>query len=120
MKNININNINNINKNIDKYEFYSYVIYMYGYGFFYLFIFEQKFLKALFFNLFINFTLNYTIDHNIIKFITHKYWKNNYITIPINLFIFYLIDKIYNKEIPYSRNLRLIILGLFILSKFII
>jgi hypothetical protein len=40
--------------------------------------------------------------------------------IPMNVIIFYLIDKIYKKELSYSKNLRIIIVGLFILSKFII
>jgi hypothetical protein len=131
------------NNDFDKYEFYSFSIYLYGYGLFYLFIFEQKLLKAIFFNFFINFILNYTIRHNILKFISHKYWKinlnsiampqliscttqllthnyNNYITIPVNLIVFTLINKTYKKEISYSKNLRIIIVGLFILSKLIL
>jgi hypothetical protein len=131
------------NNDFDKYEFYSFSIYLYGYGLFYLFIFEQKLLKAIFFNFFINFILNYTIRHNILKFISHKYWKinlnsiampqliscttqllthnyNNYITIPVNLIVFTLINKTYKKEISYSKNLRIIIFGLFILSKLIL
>ena len=136
-------NYKNKDNNFDKYEFYSFSMYLYGYGLFYLFIFEQQLLKAIFFNFFINFILNYTINHNILLFITHKYWKsnlndiampqlisctsqlltynyNNYIMIPINVIIFYLIHKIYKKENIYSKNLRIIIVGLFILSKFII
>ena len=127
----------------DKYEFYSFTIYLYGYGLFYLFIFEQELLKAIFFNFFINYILHYFINHNILKFIGHKYWRTNLkdvaipqliscssqlvtynysnrIMIPVNIMIFYLIDKIYKKEISYSRNLRIIIVGLFILSKILI
>jgi hypothetical protein len=131
------------NNNFDKYEFYSFSIYLYGYGLFYLFIFEQKLLQAIFLNFFINFILNYTINHNILLFIIHKYWKlnlnniampqlisctsqlltykyNSYMMIPINTITFLLINKIYKKEISYSKNLRIIILGLFILSKLLL
>jgi flagellar biosynthesis GTPase FlhF len=134
----NIFNKTKIFHNIDKYEFYSYVFYMYGYGLFYLFIFEQPFLRGLFLNFIINIATNYFIDHNILKLITHKYWRNNlndiampqliscssqlltytynnYITIPVNLFIFYLIDKIYKREIVYSRNIRVVLLFIYLL-----
>ena len=43
------------------------------------------------------------------------YTYNNYITIPVNLFIFYLIDKIYKREIVYSRNIRVVLLFIYLL-----
>jgi hypothetical protein len=140
------NNKFSINKNdnidFDKYEFYSFTLYLYCYGIFYLFIFEQTLIQAIFMNFFINFLLTYTINHNIIHFVTHKYWKknlndiampqfiscisglvtynyNNYLSIPINIIIYNIIIKIYKKEIRYSKNLRIILLFLFIVSKII-
>jgi hypothetical protein len=136
-------NLNIQNQNIDKYEFYSFSIYMYGYGFFYLYLFEFTFLKIVFYNLLINVFLNYSINHNILKFITHKYWKNNlaniaipqliscsttlitynhnkYLIIPLNILIYYFINKTYKKEINYSKNLRLILLIILLSSKIII
>lgn len=128
---------------IDKYEFYSFSIYLYGYAFFYLFIFEQNLLKGLFINFFINIILTYSINHNIILFIIHKYWKNNlndialpqliscmsnvitkqynlYLMITLNTIVFYFIKRIYTKEIMYSKNLRIISFLFFVLMKFIL
>ncbi len=126
---------------IDIYEFYSYILYMYGYGIFYIIIFEQPLFKAILISIFFNFILNYTINHNTIKFIMHKYWKKNlnnivipqlltftsntliynnyskYITIPANIIIYNMISKYYINEISYSKNLRFILLFIFILYR---
>jgi len=127
---------------LDKYEFYSFTIYLYAYGLFYLFIFEQTLIRAIFFHFFINFILYYSINHHILKFFSHKYWKTNlkdivmpqlivcsstlitykyeyYISIPINVMINYMIYRIYKKELRYSKNLRYIILILLLFSRFI-
>lgn len=126
---------------IDIYEFYSFTSYLYLYGFFYLYIFEQTFIKALFISILSNIISTYFINYNIFKLLTHKYWRKNkndiaipqliscasvittynynyYINIPINLLIFFLIKKLYKKEMSYSKNLRLILMILFYVIKF--
>jgi hypothetical protein len=131
-----------INYDFDKYEFYSFSFYLYSYCFFYLFIFEQTLIRAIFMNFLINIILNYSINHNIIYFITHKYWKHNlsdiampqliscvstvvtynynkYLMILLNIIIYYFIKQVYKKEIKYSRNLRIILLFLFFILKII-
>jgi len=128
-------------KYVDIYEFYSFSIYLYLYGFFYLFIFEQTFIRAIFISILSNIISTYFFNHNVFKLLTHKYWRNNrddivmpqllsclstvstynynhYITIPSNLLIYFLIKKLYKKEISYSKNLRIILLLLFGLSKY--
>lgn len=128
-------------KYIDIYEFYSFSIYLYLYGFFYLFIFEQSFIRALFMSIMSNVISTYFVNHNIFKLLTHKYWRKNrddialpqlisclstvstcqynyYITIPSNLFIYFLIKKLYKKEISYSHNLRIILFLFFSIIKF--
>jgi hypothetical protein len=62
---------------IDKYELYSFSIYLYLYGFFYLFIFEQTLIKGLLINILSNFFTYYLINYNIISLIKHKYWREN-------------------------------------------
>jgi hypothetical protein len=128
-------------KYIDIYEFYSFSIYLYSYGFFYLFIFEQSFIRAIFIAILSNIISTYFINHNIFKLLTHKYWRKNkndiaipqlisclstvstynynyYITIPSNLLIYFLIKKFYKKELSYSKNLRIILFILFSLAKY--
>ncbi len=144
-----INNINNIlevpkieKEDIDKYEFYSFSIYIYSYGLFYLFIFEESFIRAIFLSILANIMSNYIFSHNIIKLLTHKYWRNNlndiampqlisistqlltknysnYIIVPSNLIIYFFIKKIYKDEINYSFNLRIILLFIFFLYRFL-
>lgn len=122
---------------LDKYELYSFSTYLYLYGFFYLFIFEQTFIRGLLINLFVNILMHYFFNQNIISFISHKYWKRNLndismpqlltcltnitlytsfsnsryavVILPSNILMEYFIRKIYKKEIIYSKNLRLII-----------
>lgn len=131
-----------LNNNFDKYEFYSYIVYLYGYSLFYLFIFEQNLVRAIYISLLANVMLKYTINHNTLYFISHKYWRNNlsdiampqlvscvssiitydynnYVSFPINFIIYYFIEKIYKKESRYSRNMRIILLFLFVVSKII-
>ena len=128
-------------KYIDIYEFYSFSIYLYSYGFFYLFIFEQTLIRAFFISILSNIISTYFFNHNIFKLLTHKYWRHNrddivmpqlisclstvstynynyYITIVSNLLMYFLIKKLYKKEISYSKNLRLILLILFGISKY--
>jgi hypothetical protein len=128
-------------KYIDIYEFYSFSIYLYSYGFFYLFIFEQSFIRAIFIAILSNIISTYFINHNIFKLLTHKYWRKNkndiaipqlisclstvstynynyYITIPSNLLMYFLINKFYKKELSYSKNLRIILFILFSLAKY--
>lgn len=127
---------------IDKYELYSFSIYLYLYGFFYLFIFEQTLIKGLIINILSNFFTYYLINYNIISLIKHKYWRENltdiampqlitcttniitystlniYFIIPIDIIVYLLIRKVYKNEISYSKNLRFIICILFFISKF--
>lgn len=130
-------------KNTDIYELYSFIIYLYGYGFFYTYIFSNPLIKGLFINISGNLLSNYTLNTNIFKFITHNYWKNNLnnivmpqllsstlniitsydiissnflITIPINIFLNHLISKMYINELDYSKNSRYLILFIFIVK----
>lgn len=126
---------------IDKYELYSFSIYLYLYGFFYLFIFEQTLIKGLLINILSNFFTYYLINYNIISLIKHKYWRENltdiampqlitcttniisystlniYFIIPIDIIVYLLIRKVYKNEISYSKNLRFIACILFFISK---
>jgi len=133
---------------IDKFELYSFAIYLYFYAYSYLYLFEQTLLNFILYSIFQNIILNYLINHNIIKFITHTYWRDNlneisvpqlltcisniylrnnfkliinnkYIILPINIFIDYVINKIYKNEIKESRNLRFIITIFFFFISFI-
>ena len=123
-----------INKNKDKYELYSFAIYLYLYGFIYEYIFEQYFLKGLFLNFLINISSYFIFNYTILSFIRHKYWQSNlkdiampqlinsasniilysnfdiiYITIPSNILLYLFIEYTYKNEIKYSKNLRFII-----------
>ena len=98
-------------------------------------------------NLSTNLLLNYFIDHNIIKFISHKYWRNNlnqlsmpqlitcsshiylnsslslfgnnlYVKSPIYFFIYFMISKMYKNEIKESIYLRFMIIMSFIFLDF--
>ena len=68
---------------IDKYELYSYIIYLYFYTFFYEYIFEQTFLKGCFINIFGNIIFYKLCNYNIFSLLVHKYWKNNLNTIAM-------------------------------------
>jgi len=133
---------------IDKFELYSFTIYLYFYAYLYSYIFEQTILNFILYSIFENIILHYLINHNIIKFITHTYWRNNlneisapqlltcisniylkkklqliinnnYIILPINIFINYIIKKIYKNEEKESTNLRFIITIFFFFINFI-
>ena len=125
----------------DVYELYSFIIYLYGYSFFYSYIFGLPLLKGAFLNISCNLLFNYTLNTNIFKFITHNYWikhlntiampqlistvlnmiiindgisTNHIITIPINIFLNHLISKMYNNELKSSKNIRYFIIFLFL------
>ena len=133
---------------VDKIELYSFTIYLYFYGYFYFYIFQQTLINFLLYNIFANIILYYIINHNIIKFITHNYWRNNLnkISMPqlltcisniylrnnfkliinnnftilfLNIFIDYIIKKIYKNEKRESTNLRFIITIFFFFIDFI-
>lgn len=122
------------NESIDKYELYSFGIYLYLYVFIYNYIFSQTFVRSILFNILINMGSYFIFDYSIISFIRHKYWHNNlksiampqlingasnmvlysnfnsiYITIPSNILIYFLIINMYKNEIKYSKNLRFVI-----------
>lgn len=126
-------------KNTDKYELYSFSIYLYLYGFFYLFIFEQTLIKGLLINILTNIFSFYMFKHNFIMFLRHKYWRENitdiampqlincatnitiYSTLKMSFYYniailsftdiltYLLIKSMYKNEINYSKNLRFII-----------
>jgi len=125
----------------DIYELYSFIIYLYGYGYFYSYIFCQPLVKGLFINISANLFSNYLLNTNIFKFITHNYWKNNLnsiampqllsfliniitsndiissniiIIMPINIFLNHLISKMYINEINYSKNIRYLLLLIYL------
>lgn len=130
-------------KNTDKYELYSFSIYLYLYGFFYLFIFEQTLIKGLLINILTNIFSFYIFKYNFISFLRHKYWRENltdiampqlincatnitiYSTLNISynynililsftdILTYLLIKNMYKNEINYSKNLRFIINILF-------
>jgi hypothetical protein len=133
---------------LDKYEMYSYTTYLYFYGFFYLYIFEQKILIAILSIIFSNIIFYYIFNYNFISLMCHSYWKNNLntiampqllscasniiiynntfiskytyvITIPINILLFNFISTLYKNEIIESRNLRFIITILFFFIRII-
>jgi hypothetical protein len=131
-------------KNTDKYELYSFSIYLYLYGFFYLFIFEQTFVKGLLINILVNIFSFFMFKYNFITFLKHKYWRENltdiampqlincatnitvYSTLHIRYYnilvlslcdvlTYFLIKNMYKNEISYSKNLRFIINIIFLL-----
>ena len=67
----------------DIYELYSFIIYLYGYEYFYSFIYSQPLIYGLFLNISFNLFINYIFKTNIIKFITHSYWKSKLNTIAM-------------------------------------
>jgi hypothetical protein len=69
--------MNNKNDIIDRYEIYSFSVYLYFYGFFFLYIFEQKLLIAILSTIFSNILFSYLFKYNFISLLCHKYWKNN-------------------------------------------
>ena len=89
----------------DKYELYSYTIYLYFYAFFYMYLFEYNFFKGLLINIVGNTLFYYVFGYNIISFMCHKYWKNNLNTISMpqllscasNIFVHNYINIFNNK-----------------------
>jgi hypothetical protein len=140
-----------VNKQLtDSFELYTFTTYLYFFAFFILYTSEQSFLKMILYNTFGNLFLQYTLNYNILKFISHSYWKyhltdiampqlitcgsnilinntlrlfkNNYdyiFIVPSNIFCFYIISKVYKKEIKNSKNLRFIISLLYFFIRFI-
>jgi hypothetical protein len=131
-------------KSIDKYELYSFTTYLYFYGIFYLYIFEQKLLIAILSTILSNILLLYIFQYNFISFLCHKYWKENLnniampqlltclsniiiynyklnyiLIILINIFLYYIIKNVYKKEVSESINLRFIIIILFVFTKIV-
>jgi hypothetical protein len=122
---------------LDKYEMYSFTIYLYFYGFFYLYIFKQPILVAIFLASFSDIIIYYFLKYTFISLLFHSYWKNNFntiampqlllcltnifiynynytyiINIPIHILLGICINTVYYNEIIESKNLRYIILGL--------
>jgi hypothetical protein len=124
---------------LDKYELYSFCIEMYTLVFFYLFISDLSFIKLFIVNLLGNIFFHYIFNFNIIKLLTHNYWRSNlheiampqlitccstllilnnfkilnnysYIIFPSNILLNYFISKFYKNEIRESINLRIIII----------
>ena len=126
----------NKENNIDIFELYSFTSYLYLYGIFFLFVFEQPFLKCILINIFCNVFSYYTLNFNILTFLKHNYWRKNlkevampqliscgtnltiyssfkndniYISILMNGLLHYLLKQMYKDELRYSKNLRLLI-----------
>jgi hypothetical protein len=133
---------------LDKYEMYSFTTYLYFYGLFYLYVFEQKFLISILSIIISNIIFYYSFNYNFISLICHTYWKNNLntiampqliscasniiisnntiinkytyiIKIPFNILLFNIIGVMYKNEIKESRNLRFIITILFFFVRII-
>ena len=127
---------------LDKYEMYSFTIYMYLYGFFYLYILEQRFLIAILTTILSNILFYRIFNFNFISLICHSYWKRNLNTIampqllscasniiiynnrfnneyinimivPSHILFYYLVNSIYSNEITESKILRFIAAILF-------
>ena len=127
-----------MDNNIDKLELYSFVIYLYIYIQFYIYAFKHNFLNFIVINILGNGLLYITINHNMIKMITHKYWRkslnniampqlltslcnthlleidllglnNKIFIIPKYFITYYLISNMYKKEIKESYHLRIFI-----------
>lgn len=126
----------NKENNIDIFELYSFTSYLYLYGIFFLFVFEQPFLKFILINIFCNVFSYYTLNFNFLTFLKHNYWRKNlkeiampqliscgtnltiyssfkndnvYISILMNGLLHYLLKQMYKDELRYSKNLRLLI-----------
>ena len=69
--------------NINKYELYSYIIYLYFYTFLYEYIFQQTIFKGLVINIFGNILFYKICNYNIFSLLVHKYWKENLNTIAM-------------------------------------
>ena len=134
---------------LDKYEMYSFTTYLYFYGFFYLYIFEQPLLYAILSTIFSNIIFYQVFNFNSLSVMCHNYWKYNLNTVAVpqllscisNIIIYkktfstksiiiispslhilfhYIINVIYKKELLESKNLRFIITMLFIFSALIL
>jgi hypothetical protein len=130
----------------DIFELYSFIIYLYGYEYFYCYIFNQPLVKGLLINISFNIFSSCVFNMNIIKFLSHTYWLNNLnnismpqllssiinittgsgyftdnvlINIPINIFLNQLISKMYTNEISYSKNLRYLLIFIFLIKDII-
>ena len=132
------------NTNIDIYELYSFSIYLHFYGFFYLFVFEQTFIKSLLINILLNLFTFFMFKYNFITFLGHKYWRQNLTDIAMpqlinsisnitlssildkgsynililsscDILLYFLIKNMYKDEISYSKNLRFIINIIFLI-----
>jgi hypothetical protein len=132
---------------LDYFEMYSFTTYLYFYGFFYSYIFEQKKIIIFLSIIFSNIVFYYIFNYNFISLICHLYWKNNLNTIAIpqllscvsnimiskntfinrqtyfintliNILLFHFIGILYKNELIESRNLRFIISILYFFIRF--
>jgi len=124
---------------LDKYEMYSFATYLYLYGFLYLYIFKQSTLFAFFLVFFSDIIIYYFLNFTIISLLLHSYWNNNFNTIamphlllcitnifihnynysyiihiPIHILLCIYINSVYHNELEESKNLRYIIVCLFL------
>lgn len=124
--------------NIDKYELYSFLVYLYFYSVFYKYVFEQALIKGIIINIFGNIFFYNIFNYHIFSFVVHKYWKNNLNTIAMpqlltclsNTIIrpigsnydyliiipaYYCINNMYKNEIRESKEIRFTISVIFFL-----
>jgi hypothetical protein len=123
--------------NIDKYELYSFIIYLYFYVIFYEFTFQQTFLKGCCINIFGNILFYKICNYNIFSLLIHKYWKEKINTIAMpqllscitntliikNDFLipsyitylasYYIIKNMYPNELLESKQIRFTITAVF-------
>lgn len=132
--------VNNKNKSINKLELYSFIITMYFYGLYYNYLIKNSILYIIILFGIENIILYKIFNYNFITFICHKYWKENlksivipqlstclinifiynnikykYICSFINIFMYNIIIKKYTDEKIESKNIRLILMMLFII-----
>lgn len=125
--------------NTDKYELYSFLIYLYFYAIFYRYVFEHSLFKGLIINIIGNIIFHKICNYNIFSLSVHKYWKHNLQTIampqlitclvntnipnydsyliitPTYILSYYFINNMYKTEIKESRQLRFTITIIFFL-----
>ena len=90
--------------NTDKYEFYSFVIYLYFFTYFYLYVLTESLFYLITFNIIGNAITNYTMNFNIFTLVSHNYWKNNLNTIAMPQLLSTLSTIIINDKLMFFNK----------------
>lgn len=88
----------------DKYEFYSFIIYLYIFVYFYSYVLRESFFYMLTFNIIGNVITNYTMNFNIFTLVSHNYWKYNLNTIAMPQLLSILSNIIINDKLIFFKN----------------